>query len=538
MATVQVSAKRHMVTPIMVDMAAIKRAAQNGLARTGPNPELTPDPSPRSMSPAELDLPSRPKRRFAPQLVETSRRARRVGDLGPRIADKTDATPHKRDKYKSKKRQAVLDHHHHTSDDGDSHDDGCLLGRAAKKAERQLLRDAVLEAFPNSRARAGGATHFYFKDSGSDTSPETSRTPSRIRSGEELKSRRGSSVDLGWWNKVHREHSEKMARAQEARNNGHLAMPKPMRPQRRPGCAMYEPPENEPVEDPELAIMRRAASPPMAGDDVQFVRCESPETVQIHTDLPWTATAELQKCRDKSEKGGLWKGFCFKTDATSHETTVKCGLWGPKMISTPHPPATPHAGLFNNHNYNMAAMLTPPLTPAAHSSDNTCSSRPPSRHTQASLSPFQIVSPKPQRPAPIPLNPAAAPRTTTRQRDAKALEALEARIRSEFDDAFVSKVYNYLGLGYPVTARDYDDELSRITGMPEREIERDDEKNLLAGGHVCDHVVAETPAERQCPRWLALRRYMHEWARQHPDLEGVDPSPKAWGIKVRGGWAS
>jgi hypothetical protein len=39
------------------------------------------------------------------------------------------------------------------------------------------------------------------------------------------------------------------------------------------------------------------------------------------------------------------------------------------------------------------------------------------------------------------------------------------------------------------------------------------------------------------PRWRALRLYIREWARQHPDL-GENSNPLAWGVRARrGSWA-
>jgi hypothetical protein len=41
--------------------------------------------------------------------------------------------------------------------------------------------------------------------------------------------------------------------------------------------------------------------------------------------------------------------------------------------------------------------------------------------------------------------------------------------------------------------------------------------------------------EDRCPRWKALKKYIYEWARQHPDLDAI--SPLAWGMQERrGSW--
>ncbi len=42
-------------------------------------------------------------------------------------------------------------------------------------------------------------------------------------------------------------------------------------------------------------------------------------------------------------------------------------------------------------------------------------------------------------------------------------------------------------------------------------------------------------ADDTCPRWRALKLYIYEWARQHPDLDAI--SPLAWGVQERrGSW--
>ncbi|RFU71803.1 hypothetical protein TARUN_10459, partial [Trichoderma arundinaceum] len=96
--------------------------------RIGPNPELTPEPSPRSPS-AQFPLEVQPsdeslssshdRRRFAPQLIETSRRSRRVGEPGPatRPADKTDITPYTNHIYSAKPKSNRRQHGHAGGED-------------------------------------------------------------------------------------------------------------------------------------------------------------------------------------------------------------------------------------------------------------------------------------------------------------------------------------------------------------------------------------------------------------------------------------
>lgn len=122
----------------------------------------------------------------------------------------------------------------------------------------------------------------------------------------------------------------------------------------------------------------------------------------------------------------------------------------------------------------------------------------------------------------------------------KAAAELEERIAAEFDDQFVTQVYNYLSLGYPATARAYDDELSKISRIPTDELQTDDEAVMdgigsRAKGHLKISMDLDAIGDRRCPRWNALKEYIFEWARQHPDLNSI--TPLAWGVaERRGSW--
>ncbi|KAJ2973289.1 hypothetical protein NQ176_g6692 [Zarea fungicola] len=109
------------------------------------------------------------------------------------------------------------------------------------------------------------------------------------------------------------------------------------------------------------------------------------------------------------------------------------------------------------------------------------------------------------------------------------------KINMEFGDEFVTQVYNYLSLGYPAMARGFDEELSKMSRVSVEDLSRDDDKQL-AKGHLLEMSLEDTPEEERCPRWKALRVYIMEWARQHPDLENLNPL--AWGVhERRGSWA-
>lgn len=119
---------------------------------------------------------------------------------------------------------------------------------------------------------------------------------------------------------------------------------------------------------------------------------------------------------------------------------------------------------------------------------------------------------------------------------------LEEAILVEFNDTFVTQVYNYLSLGYPLLAREYDQELSHISHIPEEQLRIDDDVKEPIGNVGIKPGTGLTDAAGAVgvgtPRWLALKSYIHEWARQHPNLSTDSAEPIAWGVRARrGSWA-
>lgn len=105
----------------------------------------------------------------------------------------------------------------------------------------------------------------------------------------------------------------------------------------------------------------------------------------------------------------------------------------------------------------------------------------------------------------------------------------------EFDDGFVTQVYNYLSLGYPALARQFDEELSKIAQVSVAELRMDDEKT--AHGHI-GLKEADTQTAKDSARWKALKVYILEWGMAHPSLETDSAAPSAWGVRARrGSWA-
>ena len=106
------------------------------------------------------------------------------------------------------------------------------------------------------------------------------------------------------------------------------------------------------------------------------------------------------------------------------------------------------------------------------------------------------------------------------------------------DDAFVTQVFNYLSLGSPAIARDYDAELAKISRLPLAELRADDRLAGLGGaGYVRlgpGEPSGEGVVEERCGRWRALRLYIREWERQRP---GMVEKPARGAAGRKGSWA-
>ncbi|KAL8722609.1 MAG: hypothetical protein Q9225_000915 [Loekoesia sp. 1 TL-2023] len=258
--------------------------------------------------------------------------------------------------------------------------------------------------------------------------------------------------------------------------------------------------------DDQMKPMHKAASPPMAGQDLMFQRCQSPRQTRLdvgqypgapsHIGAPssrehsglWTPQGGASR---QNSKSGLWMGVCAASAQKPH---------GPAMIQT---------GL---------------LTPGVDRDDPF-----------ASASGDQISTQQ------LPPSPPASTGSNKNPRLDQVLSR-EKTIDDEFHDGFVTQVYNYLSFGYPALARKYDHELSKITRIPVK-ILRQDDGHTNAKGYVgapegtgCD---LRGVQEGQCERWTALRLYVREWARQQPRMGNRDGvANEDWGARARkGSWA-
>ncbi|MCJ1479657.1 hypothetical protein MMC13_008343 [Lambiella insularis] len=120
--------------------------------------------------------------------------------------------------------------------------------------------------------------------------------------------------------------------------------------------------------------------------------------------------------------------------------------------------------------------------------------------------------------------------------------SVELSIDVEFHDGFVSQIYNYLSLGYPSLARKFDDELSKISKMQLEDIRENDErvdaKGYVGASEGCGSAASEIK-DGACGRWRALRLYIKEWARQQSGMVfSNEDANNTWGVRARkGSWA-
>ncbi|KAK8077629.1 hypothetical protein PG996_003799 [Apiospora saccharicola] len=593
----------------------------------GPTAELTPDPSPTSSYAPHVEFVEtiepnseerKPRRRFTPQLIETSRREWRVGQQGPatKHTDKTDITPGTNHIYvpKPKKNRpppsekkdiaAPTTSFHleldtiessESDDSSEGGDDdtrdvddlnlgepaqevkvdqweerntneknrresldedvsGYLLAVAASEAHRQRELESALSAFPNG-VPSLGVEHFYVRDNSEEFQFDDS-DDEPLRHGTSKLIRR-KSTDLPWAVKEMRQYAEKHPHFRfgsdmsvdtlsddmdlppedplwttggptpesldqhppesDSPSTAHV-VGKPLPP--TAGAAPGQPqvpgfrkgPFGNPFAtfgnddndiDSHFREMRNAAAPPMLGSDLKF-------------------PVLRKKIRDASGETGLWRGYCV---AQSNEVTSALQQ-GPDLLATPSEPATLHDPF--------AAAFSSSLSLAGHS---------PTKRTSGHGG-LHMVSGLDER-----------------IQKEMARKEREDRIAAEFDDAFVTQVYNYISLGYPATARAYDEELGKITGVAVSELRRNDDKKIEKGFMLemqlnvksgfgsqsstdtsgDEEMVTPEEDERRSadmpPRWTALRLYIREWARQHPDLEN-NGGTLAWGVRARrGSWA-
>ncbi|KAK4224387.1 hypothetical protein QBC38DRAFT_485605 [Podospora fimiseda] len=319
--------------------------------------------------------------------------------------------------------------------------------------------------------------------------------------------------------------------------------------------------------DPSLERARAAhrrrikQSPPMLGHDLKFRMCPSPKQTKLEPDHLWDLekgmTAEEQN-RDPTGQHGLWRGYCY----TKNPAEKIAQADRPVMITTPLPLTDPNKDPFARE-FGATAPVEFSVEPSPEGplSRAGTSPLPPAHSHSANGNTLQVPEHRTRNTVPKGLHMLQNLQNLDEKlKQEKAAADLEEKIAAEFDDKFVTQVYNYLSLGYPATARLYDEELSKISRISIEDLEKDDvaimedlwgaEKGddlmapLRADGEkikATGHIMLDSEErdnvkeEDRCPRWKALKLYIYEWARQHPDLNAI--SPLAWGVQERrGSW--
>ncbi|CRG89889.1 hypothetical protein PISL3812_06928 [Talaromyces islandicus] len=365
-----------------------------------------------------------------------------------------------------------------------------LLSLAARCAEKQL-RDQALAAFPNEQDYQP-VSHFAIDgDEDSDNERKTFR--------------RESTTDITW-------------ELEEMRRHKEVAESKDGVPQGREGnesrfsaaaIASRQLEQSTPLlggwqKDNGLKHMRHAASPPMLGHDIVFPMSISPQGTTYEEEEESHHFEERNRSRDGDRSTGLWTAY------PHGEIRSGKGLWnglcrmdeGPDLsrykigIVTPRPDIDGDSYFSSNQ--------------AAHSNPDT----------QYPAKPWGSGS---------------------RLGHVDKMTGIETEVEREFHDGFVSQVYNYLSLGYPSLARYYDHELSKISGISINDLRKDD-LHTDAMGYVGvpdrSRVDKDRTILNRCMRWSALRLYIHEWAKQRPEMVSNGESLDAWGVRERrGSWA-
>ncbi|KAL6875821.1 hypothetical protein HDV57DRAFT_510634 [Trichoderma longibrachiatum] len=554
--------------------------------RIGPNPELTPEPSPRS---PEAQFPpemhdretSQERRRFAPQLIETSRRVRRVGDPGPatRPTDKTDITPYTNHIYSAKPKASRRQLGPAGDDEPqrnvsrpfpptrrETEEEGVqeyLLDLAAKQVARQI-EEVALAAFPNSRPREGGVAHFYFRESSTDSGSSPEASPRDEEAGQYRFRRKSSNLGLNWWHKHMQEHAARLEQdrgdGMDVDNEEAVVMQDDLDAAAAAAAAAAGGAASAASAASPLAIAGPGPGPSAAADS-PLIRSDSDlDKMELPSppDLLWTTTKPM--LATDSRRSSVAELQLALAEANRAAAQAQAKLAASSVPADPSAqPADPHPGRqepgpfgrpFGGFRHVPDAdpkllKLRQGPSPPMLGKDLVFRRCPSPKFTtlepEDSFEAHMIEDGGRDVPGQAGLWRGYCCRSEStggciRLQREKAQAERDEKILQEFGEDFVTQVYNYLSLGYPAMARGFDEELSRISHIDIDELRRDDEKQMAKGHMVEMKLDVNAPEEERCPRWAALRAYITEWARQHPDLDNLDPL--AWGVRERrGSWA-
>lgn len=423
----------------------------------------------------------------------------------------SDQTQTRGQKKKRKKKEVVR---------RESQDDqyaGYLLSLAAKAAEKQL-REQAMAAYPNENLHEP-VDHYAIDRDSEDSDVEagvgnlgldsTGDEDGRVPAG-----RRHRDSAAGWDMAEMRHHHDKL----EQQKRDQWATDEPEYARRRSdkrsihdtgnvhksGDVAGAPPKDILgwQKDNEMKPMRSAASPPMAGENLKFPKSLSPQATRM--DVNQYPGMKNYKGQELRQHTGLWT----PGGGSSRHNSVS-GLWmgvnGAAAQAKALVPQVLRSGL---------------LTPAFERGDPFSASGDYGSHQLPPSPPSSLE-------------------------DNKIDDTLhrELSIEQEFNDTFVTQVYNYLSLGYPSLARNFDEELSKIARVPIEDLRKDDGRVNTKGyvgapeGTGSD-VRGVMGGDTKCERWCALKRYVKEWGRQQPEMGAREEADGGWGARARkGSWA-
>ena len=387
-------------------------------------------------------------------------------------------------------------------------DRGSLVSYAARMAEKQL-REQVFAAYPNEHDNE--RVHHFAAESSSHNSDD--EQGELVHRSDQASFRKKSTHE----HLRESEQNQQGMRAHGSRNAHHGQSRLGSGAQEHERLRNHVAVRQSKVQDQEMKVMRKAASPPMAGQSLQFRKCQSPQNTRLDCCNHPNAPTKLTRDRDSPGGGGLWRA----RKEPSRRKTGR-GLWmgvcGPENRKNGMGTAPLQRGILTPPAIELQDPMEAPNPPP---SDTSLTPTPPSSQ-QASF--------------PTSLN---------------SILVTEDEIDREFPDEFVTILYDYCSLGYPSMARKYDEELSKITQIPIEKIRKDDD-DKSPRGHIGVHYGllegfkdddddemkkngVKVPEHDE--RWWALRRYVREWARQSPQLLG-QPGRRDWGESTRkGSWA-
>lgn len=421
-----------------------------------------------------------------------------------------------------------------------------LLQIEARRAEEKM-REQALAAFPNSDFHEP-VEHYVDEEEDSDEMEIDDRPATWEGHDEEEfglpKSRHRESTNVNWELREMQNHHEQLEQERNAAKTTQRRKSTQQSPWWNPAAQDFA--SEGDGRDPEMIKMRDRARPPMLGGDIRFPRSASPEPARFDV-TQGSHTLRSQMCYLSEQSAanedheGLWGNQPHKGPSQhSHRSSNGQGLWGGFCVDD----HKDQGGL--SPPVGQTGLMTPRIE-SGNPFESMSLFQPPKVQHEEHHHPSDIKAPVPIPPdIVLPLTP---PESDSLNIDGvlKSDQELDDLMKESYPDSFITQVYNYLSLGYPTLARPFDEELSKISGIPLKELRHDDiiAKNMPKGyirlgddfegrGDGTDQVLQPGG----CKRWDALKLYIREWAKQEKNMVRKESMAGNWGTGARrGSWA-